>query len=338
MERSLRSPLLRQARFGAVLFLSIAPAMWAQSAQTPAPTTPPVPRDEIVAFAKTHVAITVFRDSLRLLAGAPGSQQDTTLNPQRARLRAKIAEVLHHAGMTDEDFRRKTYVVSFDDAARAIFDTVVSQLTGMPLAAKLPPAAGSIKVPAGAVGMHVGHVVNAFGDTPAKQGLLPMAMDEAKVAIAHAALAQRAAGAANLDGMKLHAGHVIHALDPTIVTSGPGLGYGVKKAALGIAMHIELAAKADSASSNVITHSAHVAMAARSTAARADQIVALARKIQAATSAEEAAPLVAQLVSATQQLVAGVDANGDGRISWEMGEGGLQQAQDHITLLLAGTR
>src|SRR4051812_4866806 len=199
-----------------------------------------------------------------------------------------------------------------------------------------PPRAPAVKVPAGPVGVHIGHVVNSFGDTPNAQGLLPVAMAEVNIAIQHATLAARTP--TNLDMMKLHAGHVINALDPSLIATGPGLGYGMKKAALAAATHIELAAKAEGASPNVIAHSMHVATAARSAAARADQVIALAQKIQAATTAEEAAALVNQLGPLAQQILAGVDANGDGRVTWEQAEGGLQQAQEHVTLLLAGEK
>lgn len=46
----------------------------------------------------------------------------------------------------------------------------------------------------------------------------------------------------NLDAMKLHAGHVIHAVDPRIEPKGPGLNYGVKRAALGVVERIQQAA------------------------------------------------------------------------------------------------
>jgi len=77
----------------------------------------------------------------------------------------------------------------------------------------------------------------------------------------------------------------------------PGLGYGLKRAATQVAIHIELAAAAEGASPTVVAHSKHVAIAARSTAARADQLLALAQKVQAATSAADAAALVSQMVS-----------------------------------------
>ena len=43
-------------------------------------------------------------------------------------------------------------------------------------------------------------------------------------------------------------------------------------------------------------------------------------------------------VSLAQQLVAGRDANADGLIRWDDPEGGLQQAQEHVNLLLAAEK
>jgi hypothetical protein len=189
-------------------------------------------------------------------------------------------------------------------------------------------------VPAGPVGTHLGHVMNAFADTPKGMGLLPAAMEEARIASVHAGLAAR--DPENLAAMKLHAGHVINAIDPSVVTSGPGLGYGVKRAALGVATHIDLAAKVPGASANVVTHANHVGTSARNTVQRADAIVALAQRIQAATSASEAAALVSQLVSLTNEVVVGKDADADGKVTWKEGEGGLQQCDEHVKLLLAG--
>lgn len=317
----------------------------AQATSAAAPPAPPqaataMPREEIAAFAKVHLAVAQARDSIQLQLAQPGNKKPEAQKQLQEKLYAQVAEILHHAGMTQQEFDRKTYLVSTDAATRLAFDTVIAQLTGQPTpgqvmatAATARPAAAAVAVPAGPVGVHIGHVVNAFSDTPNGQGLLPTAMAEARVAIQHAGLAAR--NTSSLDAMKLHAGHVINALDPSIVPTGPGLGYGVKKAATGVATHIELAAKTAGASPNVVSHSVHIATSARNTVQRADQIVALAKQIQAATSAADAAALVSQMVSQCDQLMAGADANGDGRISWEAGEGGLQQVQQHVNLMLA---
>jgi hypothetical protein len=159
-------------------------------------------------------------------------------------------------------------------------------------------------------------------------------MIEARTAAQHATLGSQ--NPADLANMKLHAGHVIHALDPSIVAAGPGPGYGLKKAATGIATHIDLAAKAPGASPNVITHANHVGTAANAVVVRADSIIVLAKLVQAATAAPEAAKLMSQIISLANQITAGVDLNNDGRVTWGAGEGGLQQADEHVKLMLQG--
>ena len=178
---------------------------------------------------------------------------------------------------------------------------------------------------------HIGHVADRWNDTPEVVGLLPTAIAEARVAAQHAGLAARDPG--DLDAMKRHTAHVLHAVDPTQIENGPGAGYGVKQAAEGAAKHIMAAANSDDASGAVKTHGEHVATSAQNTAARADEIVMLAQKIDAATSAGEASGLVAELNDLAQALLAGVDANNDGRTGWQEGEGGLETAETHLNLM-----
>ena len=181
---------------------------------------------------------------------------------------------------------------------------------------------------------HIGHVTTSFQAAPMEAGLLPTAISEAKIAAQHAGLAVNSEG--DLDAMKRHAGHVLHALDPGVEAQGPGLGYGVKRAAMGVAQHIGLAAMAAGASANVMTHSMHVSTSANNVVARADEMVAVAQQIRAAATAAAAAAHLAELNMLAEQLYAGVDANQDGRVGWQAGEGGLQQAEMHMQLLLKG--
>lgn len=196
------------------------------------------------------------------------------------------------------------------------------------------PGGAAIAQDANASHVHVGHVTDGWGDTPDGQGLLPTAIAEAEVAAQHAELA--ASDPDNLEAVKLHVGHVLHAIAPEAGSDGPGLGYGLKQAAEGTVTHIELAAEAEGASENVVTHATHVATSARNTIERADEIVMLAEEIQAASSAADAAALVERLNTLASQLIPGVDADGDGQIGWQEGEGGLQQAEQHATLLKQG--
>lgn len=179
---------------------------------------------------------------------------------------------------------------------------------------------------------HIGHVTTSFQGTPMQQGFLPTAVAEAKTAAQHAVLAMKSEG--NLEAMKLHAGHVLHALDPSVELKGPGLNYGVKRAAMGVAQHIEFAAKVPSASKNVMTHASHISASARNVVQRADEMVAVVQQIRAATTAAEAAPHAAHLNMLAQQLYAGFDANKDGQVGWQTGEGGLQQSEAHVEFML----
>ena len=261
-----------------VLFATFVGAPPATRAQGAAPS---LGKDEISTLAKVQVAIDIAHDSMDLQLAMVGNKKPEVQEALKERLRAQIAEILRHNGMTEAQYKRGTFIVSTDTSLRRTYDGLIVQLTGAPLPGGYtpPPAGGGgrggrgggagattppIAVPAGAVGTHIGHVVNSFADTPNGMGLLPVAFAEARTAAQHAGLAGRAA---TLDGMKLHAGHVINAMDPTIVTAGPGLGYGMKKASLAVANHIELAARAAGASQNVIMHSMHIATAARNAAA-----------------------------------------------------------------------
>ena len=162
---------------------------------------------------------------------------------------------------------------------------------------------GVVAEQGGAGHNHIGHVADAWNDTPEGQGLLPTALAEARIAARHAGLA--AGDTSNLEAMKSHTGHVLHAVDPTAIENGPGLGYGVKRAAEGAAKHIQAAAGSDGASQAITTHATHVATSAQNTVTRADEIVMLAQKIQGASTASAAAPLVQELNTLSQQLVDG---------------------------------
>jgi ankyrin repeat protein len=178
--------------------------------------------------------------------------------------------------------------------------------------------------------LHMGHVSDKF-NTPQGAGLLPTALAEAKVVVQHAGLAAKSPD--NLDQMKLHAGHVLHALDPSLEAKGPGLGYGVRPAAAGVIQHIEMAANVEGASANVKTHAVHVATAARNVVKIAGEMASLAKKIQVASTPAEAAALVSQLNTLAEQLISG-SPNEAGQIGWQTG--GLQQAQQHMELMKKG--
>ncbi len=295
-----------------------------------------ITRDEIAALARVEVAISHIRDSLDVQLALPRNKKDEVQTQLRDKMRTDVAAAIKSAGMTDADYRRKTFIISTDNTARHIFDSVVVAVTGAPLPGiyVAPAAAPTVAVPPGPVGNHIGHVVNSFNGTPMNQGLLPTALGEARVAQQHASLAARQP--TNLEYMKTHAGHVINAIDPTVVAAGPGLGYGLRRAALAVAEHIGMAAAAEGATAAQKLHAGHVSNCANNTAKRAEELLALAQRVLAATDAAAAAQLINQVASLADQLIAGADGNSDGRITVDVGEGGLQLADDHVKLMLGG--
>lgn len=182
--------------------------------------------------------------------------------------------------------------------------------------------------------LHLGHVMTNWRDTPSNVGFLTAAVSDGKVAAIHADLAAKSPD--NLEAMKLHAGHVLNALDPSVEPKGPGSGYGVKKAATGALQHLEFAVKAEGASANIETHATHVFASLNDVLQWADQAITTAQKIRTANSTPEAVTLVNELVTLTKNISEGIDANKDGQIGWQTGEGGLQQAKAHMDLMMKG--
>jgi hypothetical protein len=336
----LRATISRRVLPALVVLTASAAPLVAQTKQAGMPgmdhgqSTAAMSPSDVAAFAKVEVQIGAVRDTIQAKLAMTRNKKDEIQAALRDTLVNQVAGILKAANLTQADYEKKLFYVSTNGDARHIYDSTYAKLTGQPLPGQLAPAAATLKVPAGEVGVHIGHVVNSFADVPDKKSLLFIAQAEAAVAAQHAALGARAS--TDLAQMKTHAGHVLNALDPSLQATGPGKGYGLKKAAAGIAMHIDLAAKATGASQNVIVHANHISTSAKNTSVRVDQAIALCQKIQAATSAADAAALMTQLVSVTSELQPGKDANADGRVGWQEGEGGLQQIDEHVKLMLAG--
>jgi len=163
--------------------------------------------------------------------------------------------------------------------------------------------------------LHAGHVMTNWRDTPGGRGFLPVAVDEARVAVLHARLAAKAG---SLDDIKLHAGHVLHALDPAIERTGPGAGYGVRKAATGALQHLELATAAEGATASVKKYGAQASTSLAQALELVDQAVAAAERARSAGDAADAARRAADLAALTARIA----------------EEALQRAQADMTQLL----
>jgi len=155
--------------------------------------------------------------------------------------------------------------------------------------------------------LHIGHVMTNWRDTPGTRGFLPVAVDEARVAVLHAKLAAKSG---SLEEMKLHAGHVLHALDPAVAPKGsvdkaqgaPGAGYGVRKAAAGALQHLDFAAHAEGVTPAIETHAAPASSSLSKALRLVDEAVAAAQKILAAATLADAAGPAADLAALTTDI------------------------------------
>jgi len=179
---------------------------------------------------------------------------------------------------------------------------------------------------------HIGHVATSWGDTPDHAGLLTTAEAEARIALQHAELAAKSAG--NLDAIKMHTGHVMHAIDPSSRDGGPGLGYGLIKAAEGARDHIGYAAASDDASDAVKLHSKHIEASLTDVVNWSEDAMDICDMIMETQDADNAAKLAGDLRDTLNSIVNGTDEDGDGSISWQEGEGGLAQARMHLNLMM----
>src|SRR5438132_4693270 len=109
------------------------------------------------------------------------------------------------------------------DDKQQIIPIANQDLAGFPLYAGRPVritgelkdgAIVAAKIEAIPAHLHLGHVMTNWRDTPGNAGFLIAAISDGKVAAIHADLAGKSSD--DLDSMKLHAGHVLHALDPSI--------------------------------------------------------------------------------------------------------------------------
>lgn len=179
---------------------------------------------------------------------------------------------------------------------------------------------------------HIGHVATSWGDTPDNAGLLTTAEAEGRIALQHAELAVGSSG--NLGAIKAHAGHVMHALDPESQDGGPGLGYGLLQAAQGAQAHMGYAAGSEDASEAVTIHAQHIDASLSNVINWSEDALDIGDMIMAADDADNAAELAGELRATVDAIVNGMDADGDGSISWQEGEGGLAQARLHLGLMM----
>ena len=85
-------------------------------------------------------------------------------------------------------------------------------------------------------------------------------------------------------------------------------------------------------------HATHVATSANNVVERAKKIVALAEMIAKEESTFSVTAFVRELRNLAEELQMGDDADGDGKVTWKEGEGGLAQASKHMGFMMKGEK
>lgn len=170
---------------------------------------------------------------------------------------------------------------------------------GFALVAALAASGCTSSPPPSIAHVHVGHALDGWADAPDRRGLLATAEGEARVAVEHAGYA--VAGAADIPALKAHIGHVLHAVEPKAIADGPGLGYGLTRAAGDAAKHMRFAAASRDVSGNLRAALPGLADQADAVASKGAVVAELARQVLASRGAEEAVALAieVQAISAT---------------------------------------
>lgn len=157
----------------------------------------------------------------------------------------------------------------------------------------------------------------------AERGLFDVARTEAAIARRHTQAALRET---DLATMKTQVAAAVNAIDPGLVASGPGLGTGLRPALLEAVDQLLAVQRAQPQDPDVALRATAASVAGQTALMRTDEALQEARDALAAQSTSEAIPALVRLDTLLARVVAGQDADGDGEIGWNLGEGGIQQA------------
>ncbi|MHC4269318.1 MAG: hypothetical protein ACYSTS_12720 [Planctomycetota bacterium] len=181
--------------------------------------------------------------------------------------------------------------------------------------------------------VHIGHAITGWEYTPDKNGLFQAAEEEANIALSNAEYALRKPNEIGL--IKLHVGHVMHAVNPEFQKKGAGLGFGLKRALTESVSHIKYAAESDDASENVRNFAKPFARNVEATLERCDLILTLGEEILSTVSLLEATSLAREILNMARANVEGVDTDGNGDIGPDLSEYGLKQLRSQIDAMVS---
>jgi len=223
----------------------------------------------------------------------------------------------------------------------------ISLIIALGLAVAATASGGLYALQGGGAAAHIGHILDEASNPPEGLeglGYLQMLQEEIESSVAIMGLANPAS-----DGrlrLRLTARQVMRCVEreaePVVFMRGDPEGhcgriyFGIRPAAEAIISHVQLAVESPDASPAVGTHATHVIASANNIISRSDEIEELVRQIFVGDDTEAFRPLVVRIGELVDAMLHGVDANGDGTIGWQEGEGGADAITQHMGLLQAG--
>ncbi|MCH9674998.1 MAG: hypothetical protein K0U93_26385 [Gammaproteobacteria bacterium] len=184
------------------------------------------------------------------------------------------------------------------------------------------------------VHLRIDSVASAWPYTPGKQGLLTVLEQEAKLASRHSRFSLKKPADLRWTHTQLH--QLRHAIDPKTENNGPGIGYGVIRAAQDIAAEMHEAVDTPGASDNVRQHALRIAAASEHISTLATEARELAAQGLAADSPTVTAQVSERIAAVLDQIVYGRDQNDDGKIDQDAPEGGVTHLRQLVATMMAG--
>jgi hypothetical protein len=168
--------------------------------------------------------------------------------------------------------------------------------------------------------------------TPGGKGLLPVAIAEARAALAEAVRAEKASGDAK--AMRQSGAAVVHVINPSLQPSGPGLGYGLRRAVLELIAQIEAVTTADR-KADAAQLMPRAMNPAREALQATEALMVAAQRLAVASSVEEATTLSRHVRELAGEVLAGANVT-PGQPRTTRGLGGLYAVQSNLAILMLG--
>jgi len=192
----------------------------------------------------------------------------------------------------------------------------------------------------------------SVSDTPDNVGYLIGLRHQAELVMDHVSMTDLATSAQDVAGIRRHAEHLVNLLegrqgahfgdvdgDGRVLNPGDGYGILPTRQRTGyiqsVIDHAQAALAADDATGQIKLHAMHVMIGAQNAQAWAEQLDAQALELAKVKDVPSAEALLAEMRPLAENLINGVDANGNGTVEPIDGEGTVAMAYAHAQFAMS---